>query len=228
MKTVLITGISRGIGKALAEKFLKKGYAVIGTSQSGESPIQHPWLDVLKLDLASSRSIAGAVRSLKTRAVKLDILINNAGVLLDFEEERIRDSILRETLDVNLIGTILFTEGMLPMLKKSGRVLFISSSNGIKERATDGRHTSYNVSKAGLNMYAQCLRHRTPRTMKISTVMPGLTDTRMGRLGERYPTVAPETIAELIFSFLNSASEEPFVIREKRRDGSYRLKRHRV
>ena len=61
-KIVFITGVSRGIGKALAGKFLEGGYTVMGTSTTGKSPLKHTDLTLLKLDLSSSKSIERCVQ----------------------------------------------------------------------------------------------------------------------------------------------------------------------
>ena len=79
MKTVLITGVSRGIGKALAKKFIENDYSVIGTSTRGASSLIHPKFKVLPLELTNSESIEGCVSEILKLGVKIDILINNAG-----------------------------------------------------------------------------------------------------------------------------------------------------
>ena len=77
-KTVFITGVSRGIGKALAEKFLSEGYGVVGTSTSGKASWNHKNLTLLKLNLSLSNSIEECVKSFTKLNKKIDILINNA------------------------------------------------------------------------------------------------------------------------------------------------------
>ena len=89
MKTALITGISRGIGKALAEKFLTEGHVVIGTSLSGTVDFSHEKLTVHQLDLTSSQSIRVCTEAIKKSDTKIDILVNNAGALFDEEETNV-------------------------------------------------------------------------------------------------------------------------------------------
>ena len=86
MKTALITGIGRGIGRALAQKFLNEGFFVIGTSMTGTVDFEHENLSVCQLDLSSPASIEECVKTAHGLDKKIDILINNAGVLLDKEE----------------------------------------------------------------------------------------------------------------------------------------------
>ncbi|MEQ1500389.1 MAG: SDR family NAD(P)-dependent oxidoreductase, partial [Parcubacteria group bacterium] len=111
MKILLITGASRGIGRATAQKFLDMGDFVIGTSTSGESALKHDNLVMVKLDLSKSESIKECVKNIEKLGKKIDILINNAGINVEDWEETVLDvSRLRETLEVNLIGMVDFTE----------------------------------------------------------------------------------------------------------------------
>ncbi len=111
MKTVLITGISRGIGRALAERFLENGDFVIGTSTTGESPIVNDRLLTFQLDLANPKNIEACAKAIVNSGKKIDILINNAGTWSGVEDSpTIRVDLLRKVLEVNLFGTIDFTE----------------------------------------------------------------------------------------------------------------------
>ena len=79
-KIVLITGASKGIGKALAQKMLSKSYFVIGTSRSQNFDFKHKNFSPLVLDLSNSRSITNAHQDIFTKFDKINILINNAGI----------------------------------------------------------------------------------------------------------------------------------------------------
>ena len=130
MKNVLITGVGKGIGKALAQKFLKEGYFVVGTSVSGQTDFSDENLIVYKLDLASEESIVECSSAISKSGKKIDILINNAGVLLDEDETVVVAEKLTKTLQVNLIGTIDFTEHILSEINKGGHIKNISSTAG--------------------------------------------------------------------------------------------------
>src|SRR3989344_9588014 len=126
-KAVFITGVSRGIGKALAEKFLKEEYVVISTSTTGKSQIKHKDLTLLKLDLSSTKSIEKCVQDFITLKKKIDILINNAGIWSGREDSEMRVESLRKILEVNVIGTIDLTERLLPFIPNGGKIINISS-----------------------------------------------------------------------------------------------------
>jgi NAD(P)-dependent dehydrogenase (short-subunit alcohol dehydrogenase family) len=199
MKTVLITGISRGIGKALAEKFLSEGWRVVGTSTTGEVSFAHENLLVFKLDLASSESIAECSQIIVDKKLFFDILINNAGVCNDFKDEDMSVSILRKTLEVNLIGTIDFTERVLPIILSGGHIINISSSAGSITNIQGAYMPTYKISKVALNMYTRILSLRLKeKNIIVSSVHPGWVRTDMGGLDA---DMEPHESAEYIFDF---------------------------
>ncbi|MEK7099530.1 MAG: SDR family NAD(P)-dependent oxidoreductase, partial [Patescibacteria group bacterium] len=166
MQTILITGTSKGIGKAVAQKFLSGGFQVFGTSTSGIVDYSHDNLRVFKLDLRSSESIATCVAEIEKTDVSFDIVLNNAGVLRDEEEIALVPKKLRETLEVNLIGTADFTERILQLVKKDSLIAFTSSTAGSLELTGDAKdhwpkhYPAYKISKAALNMYMRTLALR--------------------------------------------------------------------
>ena len=207
MKTALITGISRGIGEALAKKFLEEGYRVFGTSLSGKSTISDENFSVHQLDLASSESIKNCVEQIAKTGVKIDILINNAGVLLDEEETVVDLDKLRKTLEVNLIGTIDLTEQIIPLISEKGHVINLSSTAGSLGRADTSSHyphhyPAYKISKTALNMYTKTLAIRLKsKDIIVSSVHPGWVRTDMG--GEE-ADISPEESAQGIFNLAAS------------------------
>lgn len=211
MKTVLITGATKGVGGALAEKFLKEGCFVIGTYFHRNHEMKDPSLVLIPLDLSKEEGINECVEEIKKLGKKIDILINNAGVLLDEEETRVIPAKLRDSLEVNLIGTISFTEKIIPIINLGGHIVNISSTAGSLELATEekshfpGHYPSYKISKAALNMYTVTLSNQL-KDMKIvvSSVHPGWVKTDMG--GEE-ADLTPEEAAESIYKFTISHPE---------------------
>lgn len=205
MKTVLITGISRGIGKATAEKFLSAGFYVIGTSTNGGPDLKHENLAVLKLDLASGQSISECVGKIQGLEKKIDILINNAGALFDEDETVVVVDKLRKTLEVNLIGTIGLTEQIIPVMNAGSHIINISSSAGSLAHTTHYYYPSYKISKAALNMYTKTLALRLKdENITVSSVHPGWVKTDMG--GEE-ADMEPKESAEHIFAIATSSVE---------------------
>lgn len=211
VKTVLITGIGKGIGKALAKKFLEEGHFVIGTVYSGTAPA-HKNLLVYELDLSKLENIASCVESISKSRKRIDILINNAGILADEEETKVVPEKLRKTLEVNLIGTVDFTEKIIPFVNKGGHIVNVSSTAGSLELAGKAgsshfphHYPSYKISKAALNMYTRTLALRLKDSnIIVSSVHPGWTKTDMGG-GEA--DLTPEEAAEEIYKLAISKPE---------------------
>ncbi|MEK7641756.1 MAG: SDR family NAD(P)-dependent oxidoreductase [Patescibacteria group bacterium] len=214
MKTILITGSGRGIGKALAQKFLTEGHAVIGTYLREVLDYTHDQLTSYPLDLSKTDSIESCVRSIAATGTKLDILINNAGILIDNDDTSVIVEKLRQTLDVNLIGTTDFTERIIPLMNTGGHILQISSSAGSLEGAADLRtshypyhYPAYKISKAAINMYTRTLATRMANDAKnltVSSVHPGWVKTDMG--GDEAP-MTPEEAAGHIYELAVSNPE---------------------
>ncbi|MBI4437515.1 SDR family NAD(P)-dependent oxidoreductase [Candidatus Uhrbacteria bacterium] len=201
MQAVLITGVGKGIGKALAQKFLQEGFFVIGTFLTGRPEPQESLKD-FSLDLSSSASIASCVQAITNFGRTLDVLVNCAGVLLDEDEVATVPEKLRQTLEVNLVGVVDFTERLIPLMKEGGHIVNISSTAGslalTGEHAShfEGRYPAYKISKAALNMYTATLAKRLAPAVTVSSVHPGWVKTDMGG---QDADLTPEQAAEGIY-----------------------------
>ena len=201
MKTALITGVGKGIGKALAEKFLSEGYFVIGTFNSGKLDSQKNLIQ-FNLDLSKKESIENCAKEISKLGKKIDILINNAGALLDEDELTLVPDKLRATLEINLIGTADFTEKNIPNLSKNAHIVFISSEAGsitLTEKGIShepGHYPAYKISKAALNMYMATLAGRTMKDgLVVSAVHPGWVKTAIG--GDEAPITPEEAVGDI-------------------------------
>ena len=207
MRTVLITGIGKGIGKALAEKFLIEGFNVIGTIRTGQTDI--PGVLTYPLDLADPESIRTTTHALCVEHPTIDIVINNAGVLLDEEETSLNVDLLRRTLDVNLLGTVAFTEALKGHITQGGHIVNISSEAGSLTEAngTEGHYPhhypAYKISKTALNMYTRTLAVELRGKAIVSSVHPGWVQTDMGG------SEADMTPAEAAEGIFNTAIAQP-------------------
>ena len=205
MKKVLITGVGKGIGQALAQKFLDEGYVVIGTTLSGSSDFEDRHFSCYRLDLSSPKSISACAEKVRKAEGKIDILINNAGVLLDEEETSVKPGILRKTLEVNLIGTIDFTEHIIPFVRTRGHIVNISSTAGSLALTSKNvshhphHYPAYKISKTALNMYTRTLAQALKnKGIAVSSVHPGWVKTDMGGADA---DITPQKAAKQIFDF---------------------------
>jgi NAD(P)-dependent dehydrogenase (short-subunit alcohol dehydrogenase family) len=212
MRNILITGVGRGIGKALAEKFLHAGYKVYGTVVSSSAISADENIRIFKMDLSNEESIKNCVEKIKIDSIKFDIVINNAGIAPDENETKIVIEKLRQTLEVNLIGTANFTEQILELVNPGAHIIFISSSAGSISRTGHpaahwpNHYPAYKISKTAINMYMRTLALREKEKI-VSSVHPGWVKTDMG--GEE-ADITPQESAEEIFNFATTNKESGF------------------
>ena len=162
MKTVVITGTSRGIGLATARKFLAEGWRVIGTHVDAPGPVQDRNFTSLQYDQGNPESVAHAAAGIAKLAPSLDALVNNAGVLLDADIEGGDALRIRRTLEIDAVGVVDLTERLLPLMHADSRIVNISSGYGSVSapELDDATAVGYRMSKAALNMYTRQLAFR--------------------------------------------------------------------
>jgi NAD(P)-dependent dehydrogenase (short-subunit alcohol dehydrogenase family) len=180
MQTVSITGINKGIGKGLALKFLNEGFFVIGTSLDSTIDFNHDNLKVLQLDLFDEQSIGSCVENVKKLDRKIDIHINNAGILLDEGEPDIDIDKLKKTLQVNLIGPIDLTQKILSLINEGGHIVNISSSAASLTNIHHADYPAYKISKTAVNMFTSWLAFKLKDKITVSSIHPGRVKTDMG------------------------------------------------
>lgn len=168
LSTVLISGASRGLGKALAREFLDRGsdvYSGMRTPDDQGHGIAIP-LNVRDLD-----SVAAAVESIRAAGKQLDILVNNAaihigGALCDLEQDD-----FKHVLDVNLLGAWRLTKAAVPIMKPGGVIVMISSLSGLVGLPDDG---AYAASKFALEGMSQSLAAElAPKGLRVVVIEPG-------------------------------------------------------
>ncbi len=220
MKTALITGVGKGIGKALKEKFLSEGFFVVGTYNS-EKPNEEKNFVSLKLDLSKKESVANCIKEISKLNKKVDILINNAGAMFDEDKTALVPDKLRQTLEVNLIGTADFTEKTIPNLSKDAHIVFVSSEAGsitLTEEGIShepGHYPAYKISKAALNMYMATLADRTMKEgLIVSSVHPGWVRTAIG--GDEAPITPQEAAADIFTLAISKPQTGGFWFKGKR------------
>lgn len=205
IKTALLTGANKGIGLQLTKKLLNEGVTVIATTRSGSiDGITHPNLTVIKADISDEKSIAAVAEQIAQLGLKIDYLINNAGVGVDFETEVPTAALLNASFATNTTGTVLFTEALLNSVTDGGQIIFLSTIMSVLRYASPDA-PGYRMSKAALNMYAVMLSQRLKnRNIRVTPLHPGWVQTDMG--GSKAPTT-PEKSAIGIYKAIMENTE---------------------
>lgn len=197
-RVALITGANKGLGKEIARQLGLLGYTIVLTSRdqkAGEAAAAELVAagceaQSVQLEVTNSEDIAKLSTYLKKAFGKLDVLVNNAGIALEWDGEPTNSEKIRRTLEVNLIAPHAMTEAMVPLLSLSedARVINHSSALGsIASAESSWPHVAqfmtvgYSTSKAGLNMLT-LIQSKTLASKKIAVAAahPGWVKTDLG------------------------------------------------
>src|SRR3954447_7052578 len=191
MKTALITGANKGIGHEAARQLAAKGFHVFvgarnakaGRKAAEEIAKKCGKATFLEIDVADNDSVATAARELSTIEDHLDVLVNNAGIIVDGDDAilEISDDLFRKTLETNTLGALRVTRAFLPLLRKgkAPRVVNVSSGGGQLADGADGWAPAYCISKTALNGVTVQLAAALPN-FAVNSVCPGWVRTEMG------------------------------------------------
>lgn len=199
----LVTGANQGVGRSIAEILARQHgfHSIIGARnlEQGEEVAANLRAEGHKatfvpLDLQSQQSVEAAVATIDREFGRLDVLVNNAAVLLDQNKPPLNKWDLFYTTQVtNVVGPAALTEGLLPLLRKSEvkpvRVVFVSSAMGslaLTQDKTTGWHdvdfTAYDASKAGVNVMALNYSQQLESIgAKVNVCCPGYVGSRMNK-----------------------------------------------
>ncbi|MGQ9684737.1 MAG: 3-oxoacyl-ACP reductase FabG [Thiobacillaceae bacterium] len=222
-RVALITGASRGIGRAILQELARRGATVIGTatSEQGAHDISSALAaaglkgEGMRLDVTDGAQVEALIEDVLARHGRIDILVNNAGITRDNLLMRMKDSEWADILETNLTSVFRLSRAVLkPMMKaRHGRIIGIASVVGASGNAGQ---TNYAAAKAGMIGFTKSLAQEVgSRNITVNCVAPGFIDTDMTRalpeaqrqkLLERIPLGrlgAPEDIAHAV-AFLAS------------------------
>lgn len=192
-KTALVTGANKGIGFEVTRELARLGLRVFlgaRNAKAGRAAAEklHGAGDVvfLEIDVSNEKSIRAAADELARQSDRLDVLINNAGILLDEDKSALTltPEIFENTLRTNTLGPWLVTQAFAPLLAKGRepRVVNVSSGGGQLEDGADGWAPCYCVSKTALNGVTVQLAAALPK-VAVNSVCPGWVRTDMGGAG---------------------------------------------
>lgn len=172
MKTILITGASSGLGKAVGEYLISKGHAVYGTSRNPEN-IRDSKFPLLPLDLNSPETIVSCVASVIEKAGRIDVLVNNAGQGIFGPVEEVPTNAIRAHFETNLFGPVEVMKAVLPQMRKQGSGLIVNITSiagymGLPYRGV------YSASKGALELLTEAIRMEVkPFGIEVCNLAPG-------------------------------------------------------
>ncbi|NLT07801.1 MAG: SDR family NAD(P)-dependent oxidoreductase [Solirubrobacterales bacterium] len=186
----LVTGAGRGIGREVAGQLAERGHVVLAGVRDGEradavaAEIGHGARGV-ELDVGDPASVERAVAAIGEEPGRLDVLVNNAGVGLDWGVSATEPDFDRiaATLEVNLYGAYRLAVGLLPLLRRSEHARIVNVSSGMGGVAEMGGWSpGYRISKAGLNAVTRMLATELEDDgVLVNSACPGFVATDMGR-----------------------------------------------
>src|SRR6266496_166669 len=192
MKITLVTGANKGIGREVARQLAAKGYHVfVGARdrRAGRKAVDEiaqkggGKATFLEIDVSDNASVTAAARQFSKTSDHLDVLVNNAGIIVDWDDAilEINDELLRKTLETNTLGALRVIRAFVPLLAKSKapRVINVSSGGGQLTGGADGWAPAYCISKTALNGVTSQLATALPK-FAVNSVCPGWVRTGMG------------------------------------------------
>jgi len=184
MAMALVTGANRGIGLELCRQLAARGDDVIATCRRSRAELDRLGVRVEPdVDVADDASVAGLARRLGD--VRLDLLVNNAGILERVSLEQLDLDAVRRQFEVNAVGPLRVTRALLDRLGRGSKVVVMTSLMGSLGDNTSGGHYGYRMSKAAASMGGVSLAHDLrDRGIAVAILHPGMVRTDMtGRSG---------------------------------------------
>ena len=203
MKTIVVTGTSSGIGHQICIQAAKMNFHVISVSRNIEPLKDIGGIESFSIDITNKDSIDEFVANLKSRKIKIDILINNAGYLVsELFGDTTYDS-FKKTFDVNVFGLAEITRSLIPIINSDGHVINISSIGGVNGSKKFPGLSAYSSSKAAVIALTEVLAEEYQNGPSFNVLALGAVQTKM--LKEAFPDynadTKPEEMAKYILDF---------------------------
>ncbi|GJQ06307.1 short-chain dehydrogenase [Capnocytophaga cynodegmi] len=212
VKNVIITGTSRGIGLELAKQFANSGHKVLALSRNIQplKDFNNKNIDFFPFDITSEEDLKQVSCFLSDKWKKVDVLINNAGKLINKPFEMLTREDFFQVYDVNIFGVARLIQTVIPFMSKGSHVVTISSMGGIQGSMKFAGLAAYSSSKGAVITLSELLAEEyKEKGIVFNTLALGAVQTEM--LSEAFPeykaNTSPESMAKYIFDFALNANE---------------------
>lgn len=198
-QSVVITGANRGIGLSLSKLYQSRGDTVYAICRSPSDALAELGVHIIDgVDVSEDAGIRCLLDALQ--GVKIDLLINNAGMLRNESLGSIDKASVRAQFETNALAPLLVTEALMPQMPEGAKVALITSRMGSLEDNSSGGSYGYRMSKTALNAAGKSLSiDLKPRAVAVAILHPGFVSTDMvGGHGEVSPDEAAERLAKRI------------------------------
>lgn len=218
-KVALVTGASRGIGAAIAAKLAQDGFSVVINYKSSGEPAEALTRSIneaggqavaIRADVANSGEVAKMVGEAIERFGRVDVLVNNAGIVRDALVQNMAEEDWDEVIDTNLKGVFICSKAVLKIMRRQRRGRIINISSIVGQQGRRGQ-ANYAAAKAGVIVFSKSLAQElAPWQVTVNVVVPGFTETGMtgcmseqakAKILERIPlgrSCSPDDIAKMV------------------------------
>lgn len=181
-KVAIVTGGSRGIGRAICEKFAQEGAKMVITTASTSVPkFEQENIVGYQVNIADKSAVEAFVNDVKAKYGAVDILVNNAGITRDGLINKLTEEMWDEVINVNLKGVFYITQAVGPMMMEQGKGSIINISSVVGEYGNIGQ-TNYSATKAGvIGMMKSWAKEfsRKGAAVRVNSIAPGFINTDM-------------------------------------------------
>lgn len=212
-RIVVVTGGTSGIGRAFAVRLASEGAKVIACARNEmalrELQARYPAIEVSRCDVTVRTDVLALKAAIEGRHGRIDVLINNAGIMeqLDLLDGSVSDERLAQEVAVNLTGPILLTRTLLPLLRSGRSSLIIMITSGYALLPAT-RAPTYSATKAGLRSFTMALRRQLSGIgIRVIEVLPPLVDTPATR-SVRNSKMSPEALVDRVLRDIARGRDE--------------------
>jgi 3-oxoacyl-[acyl-carrier protein] reductase len=187
-KTALITGASKGIGEAIAELFAQQGANLVlmsrdmGKLMSLKNRLEYSYavqVAVYKADVSNIEEVKAAFKHINADKISINIIVNNAGVMLDGTLMMMKQETIKQNLDVNTLGTINVTQSAIKLLIKNRGGVIINMTSIIGTNGSSGQSV-YSASKSAIVGFTKSLsKELSALNIRVNSIAPGFIATDM-------------------------------------------------